>query len=332
MQKMLTMDNEIRSHNKYPKLLKLFDFAIWEPRFRSHLGSLHPECVRHLDVEYLPPQVGNATIRYSEKLFRQEHVVYGADDDLDNVLDKAESVSSSMFNGWMECNKNHDKARKLTYVEFPTEFVWHLTTRRWEPRKSEFSLGRIHAVSPAAREAYFLRILLNRVKGPKYFEEIHTVNGRVQPSFRDACYALGLLEDDQEYIEAIDKASHSSLGHALRTLFATMLSTDSLSRPDHVWINTWKWLSDNILYNQRRLLKSPELSLTEDQIKQLTLFEIEKILLRDNSSLRKYTTMPFPNDEYISIASNILIHEELSYDQNLLKVEFQTLFDSITHE
>ncbi|XP_076887320.1 uncharacterized protein LOC143537430 [Bidens hawaiensis] len=42
--------------------------------------------------------------------------------------------------------------------------------------------------------------------------------------------------------------------------------------------------------------------------------------------------MPFPDAEYISIASNSLIHEELSYDQNLLKVEFHTLFNSITHE
>ncbi|XP_076903205.1 uncharacterized protein LOC143558207 [Bidens hawaiensis] len=213
----------------------------------------------------------------------QEHVVYGADDDLDNVLDKAEGVSSSMFNGWMECNQNHAKACKLTYVEFPTEFVWHQIPRRWKPRKSGFSIGRIHVVSPAAGEV-------------------------------DACYALGLLEDDLEYIEAIEEASHSSLGHALCTLFATMLSIDSLSRLEHVWIITWKWLSDDILYNQRRLLKSPELSLTEDQIKQLTLFEIEKILLRNNSSLRKYTKMPFPNDEYTSIASNSLIHEELSYD------------------
>ncbi|XP_076926473.1 uncharacterized protein LOC143589660 [Bidens hawaiensis] len=42
--------------------------------------------------------------------------------------------------------------------------------------------------------------------------------------------------------------------------------------------------------------------------------------------------MPFPDAEYISIASNSLIYEELSYDQNQLKVEFQTLFNSITHE
>ncbi|XP_076890885.1 uncharacterized protein LOC143542109 [Bidens hawaiensis] len=216
--------------------------------------------------------------------------------------------------------------------EDPELHYLHAQPRRWERRKSGFSIGRIHAMSPAAGEAYFLRILLNRVKGPQSFEDIHTVNGRLQPSFRDVYYSLGLLEDDQEYIEAIEEASHSSLGHGVRTLFATMLSTDSLSRPEHVWINTWKWLSDDILYNQRRLLKSSELSLTEYQIKNLTLFEIEKILLRNNSSLGKYQTMPFPDAEYISIASNSLIQEELAYDQNLQKLEFQTLFNSITNE
>ncbi|XP_076949290.1 uncharacterized protein LOC143621887 [Bidens hawaiensis] len=42
--------------------------------------------------------------------------------------------------------------------------------------------------------------------------------------------------------------------------------------------------------------------------------------------------MPFTDAEYLSIASNRLIHEELSYDQHLLKTEFQTLFNSITDE
>ncbi|XP_076934793.1 uncharacterized protein LOC143601209 [Bidens hawaiensis] len=249
------------------------------------------------DVHYRMPSVTLLPFH----LPGQQHVVYGADDDLDNVLEKVESVFSSMFTGWMKCNEKYASARKLTYVELPTEFVWHAQPHRWERRKSGFSIGRIHTVSPAAGEA-------------------------------DACYSLGLLEDDQEYIEAIEEASHSSLGHGVRALFATMLSTDSLSRPEHVWINTCKWLSDDILYNQRRLLKSPELSLTEDQIKNLTLFEIEKILLRNNSSLRKYQTMPFPDAEYISIASNSLIQEDLAYDQNLQKLEFQTLFNSVTNE
>ncbi|XP_076941351.1 uncharacterized protein LOC143610850 [Bidens hawaiensis] len=172
------------------------------------------------DVHYRMPSV----TRLPFHLPRQQHVVYGADDNLDNVLEKVESVSSSMFTGWMKCNEKYASTRKLTYVELPTEFVWHAQSHHWERRKSGFSIGRIHAVFPAAGEAYFLRILLNRVKGPQSFEEICTVNGRLQPSFKDACYSLGLLEDDQEYIEAIEEASHLSLVHGVRTLFANVVN------------------------------------------------------------------------------------------------------------
>ena len=120
-----------------------------------------------------------------------------------------------------------------------------------------YSIGRIHSVSPNLGEAYFLRILLNKVKGPKSFEEIRMVNGEICPSFRDACYALGLLDDDKEYIEAIKEASQSGSGYYLRFLFATMLLSHSLSSPDVVWENTWEYLSDGILYTQQRRLKSP---------------------------------------------------------------------------
>lgn len=79
----------------------------------------------------------------------------------------------------MKCNELYEEARKLTYVEFPTEFVWKLEERRWDQRKKGFSIGRIHSVSPALGEAYYLRILLNKVKGPKSFEYIRTVNGDI---------------------------------------------------------------------------------------------------------------------------------------------------------
>ncbi|XP_076928735.1 uncharacterized protein LOC143592798 [Bidens hawaiensis] len=56
-------------------------------------------------------------------------------------------------------------------------------------------------------EAYFLRVLINRVKGPRSFLEVHTVNGQIYNTFRDTCYALGLLYDDAEYIKGIEEAS-----------------------------------------------------------------------------------------------------------------------------
>nr|KAJ0201365.1 hypothetical protein LSAT_V11C600327900 [Lactuca sativa] len=89
------------------------------------------------------------------------------------------------------------------------KFVWKLNDRLWKPRKIGRSIERIHSVSPKLGKVYFLRILLNKMKGPKSFEEICTVNGEEFPTFRDACYALGLLDDDKEYVDAIKEASHS---------------------------------------------------------------------------------------------------------------------------
>ncbi|KAL4586130.1 hypothetical protein LXL04_010761 [Taraxacum kok-saghyz] len=41
--------------------------------------------------------------------------------------------------------------------------------------------------------------------GSKSFAEICTVNGNEFPTFREACYALGLLQGDKEYIDAIEE-------------------------------------------------------------------------------------------------------------------------------
>ncbi|XP_076952024.1 uncharacterized protein LOC143625625 [Bidens hawaiensis] len=44
------------------------------------------------------------------------------------------------------------------------------------------------------------------VRGPTCFEDIRTVDGEVCATYRDACYKRGLLDDDNEYIDAIEEA------------------------------------------------------------------------------------------------------------------------------
>jgi len=102
-----------------------------------------------------------------------------------------------------------------------------------------------------------LRILLNKVKGPTCYEDIKTVGGILYPTFKDACYALGLLEDDQEYIDTIIEASQWGSGRYMRRLFAQLLTSESLSTPYHVWLNTWNQLSDDVLSMQRKILQRP---------------------------------------------------------------------------
>ncbi|CAH1433533.1 unnamed protein product [Lactuca virosa] len=287
---------------------------------RDHSFSLILNSRRYPSVVRLPFHLPN-----------QQQIVYGEDDDIDDVLDKP-SVAASKFTAWMECNAIDSEARKLTYVEFPTKFVWILNGRFWKRRKVGKAIGRIHSVSPKLGEPYFLRILLNKVKGPTSFDDIRTVNGQTHSSFRDACYALGLLDDDKEYIDAIKEANHSGSGFYLRFLFATLLMCNSMSKPEVVWENTWEYLADGILYRQRQRFKSAELSLRVDELKNLTLFEIQQILLRNNSTLKSFKNMPYPDVESVSSSNNRLITEELDYDVPVIKNDYDRMFLALTNE
>lgn len=106
-----------------------------------------------------------------------------------------------MLTEWFELNKHDNESRSLTYAQIPSHFVWHSTERCWAKRKRGNRIGRIMYVHPSAGERYYLRMLLNVVKGATSFEDIRTVNGVLHPTFRSACTALGLLGDDKEWEE-----------------------------------------------------------------------------------------------------------------------------------
>ncbi|VFQ68749.1 unnamed protein product [Cuscuta campestris] len=119
----------------------------------------------------------------------------------------------------MTINKTSEEARSLTYVEFPSKYVWNpnvriwneaeqkwIITKQWTKRKRGNCVGRISYVHPIAGERYYLRLLLNSSRGPTCFEDIRTVNEILHPTFKAACYTLGLLNDDKEWLDAIREA------------------------------------------------------------------------------------------------------------------------------
>ncbi|KAK9676401.1 hypothetical protein RND81_11G074600 [Saponaria officinalis] len=225
-----------------------------------------------------------------------------------------------------------EEARHLTYVEFPTKFVWNKEIRQWTPRKQRFTIGRIYHIPPNSGEKYYLRVLLNHVKGPTSFEDIRTIDGVLYSSYKEVCYALGLLDDDKEYIDAITEASLWGSAHYLRHLFAMILLSESMSRPEIVWESTWQYLTDDVLYRQRRLLQIDDFDLYAEQLRHHALAEIEKILQKNGINLQKHPNMPLPDETLISESHNKLIQSELMYDRAALSEEHKTLMCSLTDE
>ncbi|KAG4936818.1 hypothetical protein JHK82_051036 [Glycine max] len=81
-------------------------------------------------------------------------------------------------------------------------------------------------------------MMLVVAKGPCSYEEIKIVVGVEYPTFREACFAIGFLHDGREYIKAIKEANNWVSSHYLRKLFVTMLISNRINRPNHVWQHT----------------------------------------------------------------------------------------------
>ena len=87
---------------------------------------------------------------------------------------------------------------------------------RWQHRKMDQSIGRIIHVHPAASELFYLRILLNIVRGATSYEHLRTMNGITYNSFQEACFVHGLLRDDREWNDVLEQASQWATGYQLR--------------------------------------------------------------------------------------------------------------------
>jgi ATP-dependent DNA helicase PIF1 len=105
-------------------------------------------------------------------------------------------------------------------------------------------------------------MMLTVVKGPTSYDSIKKVKGKQYQTFREACYHMGFLEDDREFIAAIKEASPWGSGYVLRKLFVLMLMSGSVNRPFHVWKKTKHLLCDGILYNQQQIARNRSKFLT----------------------------------------------------------------------
>jgi hypothetical protein len=145
----------------------------------------------------------------------------------------------------LACNTN-DPAPPLPtalttlYPNYPEIAVWSKSKKAWHLRKRAAgrrgagrnnhvtlgTMGRMYFVQPSEGERYYLRVLLTHIGGATCFEDLrtthwpHTPTTVVHPTFKAACLAYGLLQDDAEWDQCLSEAVGVQLPRGLRQLFA----------------------------------------------------------------------------------------------------------------
>ncbi|XP_074327954.1 uncharacterized protein LOC141665870 [Apium graveolens] len=250
---------------------------------------------------------------------------------LSEVVQQANSKRTKL-EAWFEANKEFPAARDFTYAEFPTHFTWLPRECKWRPRQRGNVVGILTEVHATGDDLLYLRMLLIQRKGCTSFDELMTVEGHFVESFKEACAAMGLLQNGSQWHEAMVENSHSSFAKQLREMFVNILAYCSISDPLFLWNAQWKCMSDDIILLKRKECRNGNLQLPDYDIQNFALAEIEKLLNDIGKSLKDFPTMPYPPEVFRDNSGNGLIAEETGYNTEQMKRQHDENYIKLNRE
>ncbi|XP_034945108.1 uncharacterized protein, partial [Chelonus insularis] len=265
----------------------------------------YDEIYNHIETRYVGPaeavwrilskplqEKSHSIIRLPIHLPNQQNLLINNDCDeaeIRNVLEK-----QTMLIDFFALNARDQNARKYIYTDIPYHYVFKKENRsntfHWVQRQKQFKvISRMYSVSPSQVELFHLRLLLTKVKGPKSYEDIRTVNGHTYDTYMNTCLALGLIEDDNEWERALGEAESWMMPYQLRYLFVRILLHCYPMYPDKLWEKFKKSMSEDYTINLGSILGEKK-----------AYFHINSILCDEGSHISNFPNMPQMTDwEYV---------------------------------
>lgn len=280
------------------------------------------EVARHLQGRYIGPT--EAMWRLFEFPMHEEYppvqtlavhrpgeqiVYFNPELTIEEVRERMETARSTLM-AFLDYNANHADGRQWLYHEFPAHYVYNRQSHRWHPRKQGMSIGRMYHCNPTAGEKFYIRLLLTAVPGPQSFEDLRTVNGVQYNTFREACVALQLVEDDHHWIHTFEEAVTYASGESLRQLFMTAMMFD-LGDVPAMWDKFKDHLCDDLSHQLHRYASPPDN--LEHPEWDLGLFLIHQALGQRGRSASQLNLPPYQH-LWETVSRNRLIATELDYD------------------
>ena len=241
-----------------------------------------PEAIWRIS-EYNMHSHSHTIIRMPVHLPAQQQV-YFRPGHIEEALDNAQSKPTQLT-AWFQLNKSNKKATQFLFPDIPLHYIFK--ANKWVQRKrnKDKIISRMYSVNPLEGERYYLRLLLLHVPGAISFAALRTVDNTVYPSFRAACAALHLLDDDANLAATLADASTYQMPRQFRMLFATICSFCHPSNALDLWLTYKDSLTEDFLRTMH-----------PDNAYQQALHDIDSILLQSGKISLSIT--PFLNTFY----------------------------------
>jgi len=164
-------------------------------------------------------------------------------------LENGQRVYFNVDNAFFDLCSHDYFAKTLKYHEVPEYYMWDKSHKKWARRKRGEvfegphaiwkvpAIGRICSISPRQGDCYYVRLLLTEICDPSSFTALRTVDGQ-ELSFREACLARGLLENDQHLTLLWRRQASASLHQTSGVLWQSSSPPVSLAIHAHSGISS----------------------------------------------------------------------------------------------
>ena len=246
-------------------------------------------------------------------LDKKQFVLYPKND-LDGTKAACDKAKRTKLTAWFENNAKElenpltgktgnlvePSGPKLFYHQYPRYYTWNTDKKIWKRRvNGQWQIGRMHSAFPSQGERWFLRILLNHVKGATSFQDLLCYENETYDTFKKTCAARELLMDDKEWDKALHEASRIQTGQQFRRFFVMILKENHPVEPlklwhkfkDHMITDIWyeykikhRISSNNIPSNIKKLLYNTALFQICDILESYNIFPIDHDLIKPNKT------------------------------------------------
>ena len=130
--------------------------------------------------------------------------------------------------------------------------------KNWTIRQGTYNtqkpkqIGRIISIHPNNSELFCLRQLLLHQKGCTSFKELQTVDGELCPTFKAACVAMHLIENNDMWINCMDEAITLYTATSCTNLLIAILCENEVANPRDMFHRYHDFLMKDFLYQRQQ--------------------------------------------------------------------------------